>query len=133
MVRKISIALMLLLVGINLGCSMGQKKAAPKVPEPEKRNLQQLVGDLSSNDGVARDAAFKGIREMGKDAVPALMKMLDDPVPATRRNAALGLGEIGPPNADAAVEKLREMAEKDPDEGVRKAAANAVKQIETRL
>jgi HEAT repeat protein len=124
---------MFLIIGTSVGCSMGQKKAEQKAPEPQKKNLQQLLGDLNSDSGTTRDAALKGIREMGKDAVPTLMKMLDDPTPATRRNAVIALGEIGPPIADATLEKLREMAEKDPDESVRKAAANAVKQIETRF
>jgi len=121
-----------------VGCSASQPKSGGgetkrKAPAQQQKSLQQLVSDMSSSDVATSEAALKSIRGMGKDAVPELMRMLGDPNPATRRNAVVALGEVGPPAADVAMEKLREMAEKDPDEGVRKAAANSVKQIETRF
>jgi HEAT repeat protein len=56
-----------------------------------------------------------------KDAVPALIPLLDDPKTAVRVRALEALGWIGPPAKQAALSKLAILAKTDQDKKVQKA------------
>ena len=59
-----------------------------------------------------------GLGPAAKDAVPDLVKLLDDPDEGVRWAAASALGGIGPAAKDAAPDLVKLL--KDPDEGVRR-------------
>ncbi len=65
--------------------------------------------------------------ETAAEVVPVLIKALEEPEPPTRLHAAEAMGLLGPLAADAedALKKLQD----DPDEGVRAAAAKALKAL----
>ncbi len=68
---------------------------------------------------------------MGSDGAPAtgaLVKLLDDPMAATRRHAIEALGRIGPA-ARAALPALKKAETADADASVRHAAATALRQM----
>lgn len=63
------------------------------------------------------------------DDVDALMQMLASETPEIRSVGARRLGNLGAA-ADPAVPKLQELANGDPDEGVRKLANDALQKIQ---
>ncbi len=65
-----------------------------------------------------------------KEAVPALMQALGDAEWSVRRQAAVALGQIGPPARAAERELLR--CQRDRNSLVRKAAAEALNKIKGR-
>jgi hypothetical protein len=62
--------------------------------------------------------------------VPALIELLKHESPGIRESAAGWLGSIGS-DAKTALPELQTLQSDDPDEGVRRAAADAAKQIGT--
>lgn len=74
-----------------------------------------------------REAAADALGRIGEPAVPELVRMLQDPDPALRRQAADVLARIGP-RAGAAVPQLT-LALDDADPQVRRSAARALGQI----
>jgi HEAT repeat protein len=102
------------------------KDARPAVP--------QLVGSLGKPglDGETRKAVVttlvKLVDAKDKEAIDALSRVLRDPDPEVRINAALALGNIGGGEAAVAVAVLRE-ALKQSDAAIRSQAAAALKNI----
>lgn len=74
-----------------------------------------------------RETAADALARIGKPAVPALVRTLDDPDANARVQAANALARLGPAAADA-VPALTEALD-DPDPLVRQAAARALGQI----
>src|SRR5262249_32786941 len=59
----------------------------------------QLAKDLQSKDSLERQKAAVALAELGpgaKDAVPGLIKALEDPEEDVRRRIPYALGKIGP-------------------------------------
>lgn len=81
--------------------------------------------------GSPSDHASLALGRIGAPAVPGLIAALGAEDARTRANAARALGAIGG-DAGAALEPLRKLAEKDPSEPVRRAAAAAATRIEAR-
>jgi HEAT repeat protein len=91
--------------------------------------IRQLIGRLEHPDSVVRIHAAGVLGVLGpaaRDAVPALVGLLDREDPQDRRLAAVTLGYIG---AAEAVGPLRH-ALKDEDEVVRRLAAAALEKID---
>ena len=59
------------------------------------RSLDELLAALEASSEATRAEAAATINKLGQDALPALLKMLDDPSPDTRSTAANALGLIG--------------------------------------
>lgn len=89
-----------------------------------------LVGLLSDPVPRVREAAALSIRELGARAVDLspLTLALDDESYRVRRDASTALGKLGA-GAGPAQEKLRALAQADPNEMVRKAAAKALEEV----
>lgn len=93
--------------------------------------ISELVYTLAGNEQLAREAACEALgylaitRPQKDEAVPALVKALQDPAMEVRRNAAEALGRIGDPTALTSLEA----ALKEADDWVREVAAQAIKQI----
>jgi len=79
---------------------------------------------------VRMQAAFAlcQIRPDGMEAIEALTKSLSDRYDGVRTFAAEALGWVGP-GAKPAIPDLERLADKDPDEDVRKAAKEALEKI----
>jgi len=118
MQQKTLVHVMLLVLAVG-GCS-----GKPPV------DLDQCLSDLNSQDAVTRREAVKALGQLGEEgavAVPALVRMLNDPNDDIRVSVAESLGRIGPDAAIAlpALEKAR----KDKYGPVQEAAAEAIKRI----
>jgi hypothetical protein len=86
---------------------------------------------IAEADAACHVAAGDALVAIGAVAVPALTEALRSPVPNRRSEAARALGRIGEP-AKAALDSLKQLAGRDDAETVRKAAAEAVKQLKPR-
>ena len=76
---------------------------------PGEETIASLIGALASPDGVERHAAREQLEEIGKPAVPFLVRTLQSPSPHARWEAAKALGEIGDASAaPALVEALED-------------------------
>ncbi|MBI2479826.1 MAG: HEAT repeat domain-containing protein, partial [Planctomycetia bacterium] len=84
--RRTRLTIALLFVGLVIPQGMAQEAA---------RSLDELLAALEASSDEERAEAAATIAKLGKDAVPTLVKMLDDPSPDARASAALGLGQIG--------------------------------------
>lgn len=86
-----------------------------------------LLGLLASTDADVKQAAIAAIGEIGGDDVAArLIAMLDDPHWGVRAAAAVALGRGRVAHALA---RLRDLAERDPDQLVRESAHFAIDQL----
>ncbi|RMH40579.1 MAG: tetratricopeptide repeat protein [Deltaproteobacteria bacterium] len=82
-----------------------------------------LIAALRDRVGFVREAAARSLGALGRrDATDALLAATRDEFAGVRRAAAAALVAIGSPRAEA---RLRELAESDPDPGVRAAAGGA--------
>jgi HEAT repeat protein/S1-C subfamily serine protease len=94
-------------------------------------DLPALVGELGSTDATARARAAQHLGAMGpkaKNAVDALMKLLQDPDKLAKKLALTALGNIGPdarPACDALLAVLKDPA----DASMREEAARALGKI----
>lgn len=99
--------------------------------------VSNVIKGLEDDDPKVREVAEWVIIEMGgsnagskyKDAVPALVKNLEDQNAGVRMRAAQALGYIGPAAEDA-VPKLEKMQKSDSDKGCRDAATAALEKIQ---
>jgi HEAT repeat protein len=105
--------------------ALGQIGGAAKEAVPA---LIKALGDPDANVRGRAAEALGGIGREVLETVPALIKSLGDPEVVTRWNAAQALGEIGPGAKDA-VPELERLAEKDPQEFVRRPARKALEKI----
>lgn len=85
--------------------------------------LKQL-GEQGNTE--TRVAFMVSLADMGPVAVPPLLAALRTPNPFQRRNIAFTLGNLGDRRA---IGDLALLAQSDPDEGVREAAANSLQRI----
>ena len=90
-------------------------------------NIQDLLSDLTSDDDVRSVAAVDKISALGKDVLPVLFEMLNDPDPNKRWWAIRVLSTIPDPEVP---EKLRG-ALRDPDYTIRQCAALGLSQQPT--
>jgi HEAT repeat protein len=96
--------------------------ALSEIRLPLLDGLTQAIDDLEDAN---REAALTALRQMGKDALPTLLQLLQDASWHRRRGAAWALGELRDTAAvPMLVERLR-----DPEHLVRTAAATALGQI----
>lgn len=100
--------------------------AAARTGDPQV--VPALVAALSRGDAEHRNSLTVALGELGTLAVPALVAAVRDGTPEVRRHAADTLSHLGSPDADAAAEALAD-AVRDPDDGVRLAALNALGQL----
>ncbi len=99
-------------------------------PEEEEREFSTIIEELTFTDVFVRIEAAAELAEFGPEAaeaVPDLIRAMQDEDARLREQAARTLGAIGP-GAEEAVPVLNE-ALKDPDENVRQAAAEALERI----
>ncbi|HVU87244.1 MAG TPA: HEAT repeat domain-containing protein [Pirellulales bacterium] len=135
----VSLGLLILAV-TALGCG----HAAPSKAKPtadEMKQMQAMVetppvnplAPLSERAENAyrpwgiKETAVDALGRIGTQAVPTLVKTLDDPNPRVRAEAARALARIGP-EATEAVPALMARLD-DPDEDVRQASARALGQV----
>ena len=92
----------------------------------ERARYQQALIDSATTDTDATVRAFS-TRVLGKfgnpDLGPTFIRLLGDPSPPVRENAAWALGQIGNPGA---TDQLRHLRDGDPSPVVRRAAAQAL-------
>ncbi|HUY92107.1 MAG TPA: HEAT repeat domain-containing protein [Pirellulales bacterium] len=108
--------------------------ALGKAGAAAKGAMSALRGQLNGDDETLRMVTLwallqitPGDQQIVKAAVPGLTKALEDSRPLVRLEAVLALGKLGSQaaSAKAALEQLAD----DPDEAVRRAAAEAVEQV----
>ena len=97
------------------------------VIKPTPPNIQNLISALCSGSGRVRWSALYELKEIGPNAIFALIRTLKDENKDVRWGAAWALGEIGP-EAEAAVPVLKKLL-KDKNRGVRLSAIDALKKI----
>jgi HEAT repeat protein len=68
-------------------------------PAASRKTISELINLLSSKDQTQRNRAQNRLSEIGKSAVPALIKLTTQPEPGLRREAAAILGDIHAPSA----------------------------------
>jgi hypothetical protein len=98
--------------------------SAGEEPIHKGRKLSEWIADLKNGDSLDRRAAVYAIGAIGpaaKGAVPALVLLLDDPVPANREVAEEVLRRFGAEGRKAVIAALD-----DPAPSVRAAAATAL-------
>lgn len=110
--RTRSVALSILSGLLAVCCGGGQKAAYPDL--------------FSADAGVRTDAAVRLGEAKDRQAVPALLKALEDPEESVRVEAARALGAIGDRSATGPLGKLAA----DPLDTVRMAAAQAFRMLE---
>ena len=92
------------------GTGMGRKETLRKL-DPANPDHAHVAAPLLTHPWEGKEAlAF--VRGMGTPAEPAVLRLLDDPNPATRRDVASLLAEIGGP---ASAEALLERAGQETD------------------
>lgn len=109
--------------------------ALGKIGPEAKSALPAIKKNLASDDERLRMVSLWAALQITprdaqivKAAIPALTKALDAERPLVRLEAALALGKLGA-QANSAKSELQVLAETDDDEAVRRAAAEALKQI----
>jgi HEAT repeat protein len=124
-----------LLFTITLTTSAAHAQGSPaktrSEPVADGHTLSEWIADLKAAAPVSRNAAAYEIAGMGPSAapaVPALIAALDDEIAAVRFPVTVALGEIGPA-AEAAVPKLKQVAEEDINDEVAASARRAIKRI----
>jgi HEAT repeat protein len=103
-----------------------------KEPTFEGRPKRYWIQELKSGSSTAAMRAAHAVGHFAPEAteaIPHLIKLLDDPGPLVRWAAADALGKFGPHARDAAP-PLRKLATADPEAAVRAAAAWAVREID---
>jgi HEAT repeat protein len=101
---------------------LGELGPAAKEAVPD---LQAALGDADKD---VRHAAARSLGDIGKaskPAVKALAKTLKDPDASVRQASAYALGRIGDPSA----KPYLDAAKKDTNEGVKRAAKDALKAL----
>lgn len=101
--------------------------ALGRIHPPADRAMPVLVGFFEDDDVDVRQAAVEALAGYGKEALPALLKALNDPNPVVRRQAVLTVAEIGP-DAGSALSALRPLY-LDPATGVQDEAAVALSRL----
>jgi len=89
--------------------------------------VPELVDLCGEADAELQDAVFLTLASVGREAIEPLMQLLHQPDEGRRRRAAMALGRIGPPAADAVPELRRALQDSVPD--VRFWAAKALGEI----
>jgi HEAT repeat protein len=122
-----------LLFGFTLSAPAAAAQASSNKGEPvaDGRPLSEWIADLKAPAPQTRNAAayeIAGLGPAGAPAVPALIELLDDEMPAVRFPATVALGEIGPAAA-AAIPRLKQVVEEDFNDEVAAAARRAIKRI----
>ena len=123
--KPLGALLAFLIVGVCLGA--GQKStptAQPKEPDYQGKTLSQWKALAESKDAARRGEAATALGHLHADAVPTLIKLLDDGDTKVRLAAASALGKT-PCYADAAVPALAKSL-KDKEAKVRAAAVAAL-------
>ena len=116
---------------ILLVCLLGLMAYAE---ETQEQQVERLIKELQDPDSDVRSIAAVTLGEIGseaKDAVPALIQLLQDQDAEgfVRANAALALREIGPEAKDAVPALIQAL--QDQDKYVRRDAAGALGEIGT--
>ncbi len=93
-------------------------------PTVNPKEIASLIEKLKTNDERELDAAINKLGQIGKPAIPALMKALQDQNLLVRRSAAEVLTKIGYPAIPDLAKALN-----NPDAGVRSSAASALGSI----
>ena len=124
-----------LLFTLTLTTSAAHAQGSPaktkSEPVADGHTLSEWIADLKAAAPVSRNAAAYEIAGMGPSAapaVPALIAALDDEIAAVRFPVTVALGEIGPA-AEAAVPRLKQVAEEDINDEVAASARRAIKRI----
>ena len=94
----------------------------------DPKGITRLIESFPDYDNGVSHEAKESIKKIGDTALPYLIKGLDHEHHAVRYGCAGALGNLGR-DAEKAVEKLEEIAEKDDNPYVRKQAKGAVQMI----
>ncbi len=86
-------------------CVRDGSAVAPPVAQPDARQMAKLVADLGAEDFPTRERAARALRDIGPNAVPALVKGMKSPDPEVRARS-LGLARRAEKRAAAFFEAL---------------------------
>ena len=107
----------------NVLCEFGARGKGAK---------EALINNLADKNDRVRWCAIEALGNMGPEAasaVPALIPLLEHSAPLSRRLAIVALGQIGPSAKQAAPALAKVQEDRDQDEAVRKAAHDALYQV----
>ncbi|MBI3616539.1 MAG: aldo/keto reductase, partial [Candidatus Omnitrophica bacterium] len=102
----------------------------PRKPTPQL--VREYTAALVSANPHVRRTAGESLSRIGpqaKEAVPALIKVLQDDVPVVRETSAMALGRIGP-EAKEALPHLNRALEREKDFTIRETIQEAISQIQ---
>jgi HEAT repeat protein len=118
-VRASPFLLILLVLGLNLGC--GTK-------DPHRVKFDEELSTLRKGSTGERENAalhLADYKTLGELAIPALVTAMDDPEPKVRAAAAYAVGKLNKDSLDATI-KLMDLVLKDKDMEVRKMAFDGI-------
>jgi HEAT repeat protein len=132
MLPRILATVAVVILALTAPASAQTATPKPKEPVSDGRTLSEWIADLKGLSPQTRNAAAYEIAGMGPvaaPAVPALIELLDDPIPAVRFPATVALMEIGPA-AKAAVPRLVAMMDEEINDEIAASARRALKRID---
>lgn len=132
MLSRILASVAVMILALSAPASAQTAPPEPKEPVSDGRTLSEWIADLKGASPQTRNAAayeIAGIGPAAAPAVPALIQLLDDPIPAVRFPATVALMEIGPA-AKAAVPKLVAMMDEEINDEIAASARRALKRID---
>jgi HEAT repeat protein len=132
MLPRILATVAVVILALTAPASAQTTTPKPKEPVSDGRTLSEWIADLKGLSPQTRNAAAYEIAGMGPaaaPAVPALIELLDDPIPAVRFPATVALMEIGPA-AKAAVPRLVAMMDEEINDEIAASARRALKRID---
>ena len=117
-------------LSIFIICS-GQLGCLQEIQTPSvERSVAVLIALLQDDHADIRRTAAESLGKIGdQSALPAVLRLLSDPIPAVRAAAAQALGRMANPTDEAVIAGLLRLLA-DPDDGGKQAAALAIGDIE---
>ncbi len=102
------------LKALQSGDPQTSRAAAESLAASGRHAANHLVQKFSGFDTISGHLAMEILEKIGSDAVPALVRALNDKAKLTRSSAARALGKLGPKAASAVSNLLQKLDDQDP-------------------